>query len=109
MTEKGSTKIETIGRKDGRTVRLVCECGYGVPMPVILIQDEENFPPKLVERWDEELDDLSDPFVRFRGVPCDPCDPVIYSRAMTRFYDEEPKKTITGYQGWFEYTPGAVY
>lgn len=108
---KRSTTIKTVGKKDGQTVRLVCECGYGVDVPLIKIQDEENYPQDVVERWDKELTELWETFFSkgFRGLEFDVRDPVLYSSVMTNFYDQEPKKTITGYRGWFSYNPKAVY
>lgn len=106
---KGSTTIKTVGKKDGLKVRFICECGHGVPFPVIEIQDEENYPPELVERWDEELFELCSTPRSFRGLELDPCDPVLYSYAMNHFYDTPQKETITGYKGWFAYDPHTVY
>ncbi len=105
------TAIDAVGRKERRIVRLVCVCGYGVNFPDIEIQDYENYPESLIERWDSELVRLQCRPMRFRGLPIDEADPVRIKKAMRDFYDEEPLFKVTGDLSWFDSNlpPGTVF
>lgn len=106
--EKGPTTITAVGRKGWRRVRLVCVCGYGVKLPDIEIQNAEKYPEDLINKWDEELIDRQYQPGSFRGLPMAFNDPVRIKSAMRGFYDGEPSFEITGYLGWFDYSPNEM-